>query len=162
MKFLRGRVNRGAIISLKLYRLRLINDLSLILNELNKEEAEWLIESSVKIAEEYQRAFGQLAETKEMNLWWQDVRPRHDFGFTEEDFLHLEDILQDCSDHQVSTFTIPLPTEDGPLKDCLIALTRSTELHQRELQEDAFFYLLENSPYFKARLETISEPFDEP
>jgi hypothetical protein len=111
-----------------------------------------MVARDVMIAEAYYEAHGQLVGHLDMRLWWVFKRPKIDFGLNDIEKHWINKAVADMTDEQIESLDFPdnEPQSDriSYLINCLKDTTSVTSL---ENTQDAYDYLIENSPVFEQR-----------
>ena len=102
------------------------------------------------IVEEFVKEHGHTKSNFEMSMWWSANRPHHTWVLTPMELLWVTRQTNSMSDLEVGNYAYSddYPSDNvASLMSCLKNVDGKTRV-ERDLQEDAFLYMMENVPRF--------------
>lgn len=120
----------------------------------NQETLDWLVDHDVKIAKAYHKVHGVITNHLNMRLWWSFNRKPHDFALTDSDKSWLDEVVSKMTNNDVENWVFPEPPTE-PLTYLITCLKDTSTIQGIHLQQDAFDYMMENSPAFERRSNEI-------
>lgn len=128
---------------------------------LSESDLEYHIQQDIKIAKAYLRKHGfVLRNPLEMRLWWAlSGRTPTDFALTDTDKHWLNTVVGEWTEEEMETKNFPTPPS-GRLLWLIECLKDTASVKGRELNQDAYDYMIENCPPFAKLSNEIYEKWE--
>lgn len=125
---------------------------------LTDETINQMIERDVMIAEAYYEEHGQITNHMEMRLWWHFRRPKIDFNLNDIEKHWVNKVVAKMTDEQIVNLDFPDCEPQSDRTSYLIKCLKDTSsVTSLENTQDAYDYLIENSPVFEQRSNELVE-----